>query len=226
MELSTKRLYELVAQSIGKQNITQTELANELNVSPQAVNNWEKRGIPHSIAVEAEEKYGASPSWLMKGIGQDVTLHKKTLSNQDLVSIPIYNKAASMGYGTISDEAKIIDYANVTKAWIRIQFPNITSVDNLTMIPSTGDSMSPTIESGEILWVDTGVKTADTDGIYAISFGNRFFVKRLTFNPLKRLLVISSDNPHAGDKWEVTEENAHDLIIHGKVLLSWKSIKL
>ncbi|WP_051919496.1 XRE family transcriptional regulator [Basilea psittacipulmonis] len=226
MELSTKRLYELVARSIGRNDITQTELANELNVSPQTVNNWEKRGIPPSIAVEAEEKYGASPTWLMKGVGQNLIIHQPEAHEADLISVPVYNKAASMGYGTISDEEKIVEFATVTKAWIRTQFPRITSIDNLAMIPSTGDSMSPTIASGEILWVDTGVNTTDVDGIYAISFGDRFFVKRLTFNPLKQVLTISSDNPLAGDKWEVTEENAYDLIIHGKVLLSWKSVKL
>ena len=62
----------------------------------------------------------------------------------------------------------------------------------LLVLDTTGDSMAPTIVSGERVIVDTGHNTPTPDGLYAI---------RDTFNCIvvKRLQVLRSARPAAGE---------------------------
>jgi transcriptional regulator with XRE-family HTH domain len=91
----------------------------------------------------------------------------------------------------------------------------------LLVLDTTGDSMVPTIASGERVIVDTGHKTPTPDGLYAIrdTFGF-IVVKRLqllrTARPTQ--VRIISDNPnHASEEVPLSEVE-----VVGKVLCSLK----
>jgi len=96
-----------------------------------------------------------------------------------------------------------------------------TSSDRLLVIESTGDSMEPTIVSGERVIVDTGHKTPTPDGLYAI---------RDTFQSIvvKRLQVLRSSRPTrvkviSDNQNHPTEETLlNDLDVVGKVLCCLK----
>jgi transcriptional regulator with XRE-family HTH domain len=87
----------------------------------------------------------------------------------------------------------------------------------LLVLDTNGDSMAPTILSGERVVVDTGHKMPTPDGLYAIrdTFGS-IVVKRLqvmrTAKPTK--VKIISDNPNHNNE----ETPLADLEIVGKVL--------
>jgi transcriptional regulator with XRE-family HTH domain len=92
-----------------------------------------------------------------------------------------------------------------------------TAATRLLVLDTNGDSMAPTILSGERVVVDTGHKTPSPDGLYAIrdTFG-AIVVKRLqvtrTAKPTR--VKIISDNPnHASE-----EAPLADLEVVGKVL--------
>jgi transcriptional regulator with XRE-family HTH domain len=92
-----------------------------------------------------------------------------------------------------------------------------TSAARLLVLDTTGDSMAPTILSGERVIVDTGHKTPTPDGLYAIrdTFGC-IVVKRLqvvrSSKPTR--VKIISDNPNHNNE----EAPLGDLEIVGKVL--------
>jgi transcriptional regulator with XRE-family HTH domain len=92
-----------------------------------------------------------------------------------------------------------------------------TASARLLVLDTTGDSMAPTILSGERVIVDTAHKTPTPDGLYAIrdSFGH-IVVKRLQVMRSARptRVKIISDNPnHASE-----ETPLNDLEVVGKVL--------
>jgi transcriptional regulator with XRE-family HTH domain len=96
-----------------------------------------------------------------------------------------------------------------------------TSPARLLVLDTNGDSMAPTVLSGERVVVDTGHRTPTPDGLYAIRdlFGS-IVVKRLqvlrTTKPTR--VKIISDNPtHASE-----EVPLGDLEIVGKVLACLK----
>jgi transcriptional regulator with XRE-family HTH domain len=96
-----------------------------------------------------------------------------------------------------------------------------TSTGRLLVIDTNGDSMAPTIMSGERVIVDTGHKTPTPDGLYAI---------RDTFECIvvKRLQVLRSSRP---TRVNIISDNANhpseemplaDLEVVGKVLCCLK----
>ncbi len=96
-----------------------------------------------------------------------------------------------------------------------------TAVSALLVLDTTGDSMVPTLMSGDRVIVDTGHKTPSPDGLYAIrdSFDG-IVVKRLQVMraAAKPRVKIISDNPnHAPEEVPLNE-----LEIVGKVLCGLK----
>jgi transcriptional regulator with XRE-family HTH domain len=92
-----------------------------------------------------------------------------------------------------------------------------TAPARLLVLDTNGDSMAPTILSGERVIVDTGHKTPTPDGLYAIrdTFGS-IVVKRLQVvrNSKPTRVKIISDNPNHNNE----ETPLGDLQIVGKVL--------
>jgi transcriptional regulator with XRE-family HTH domain len=104
-------------------------------------------------------------------------------------------------------------------SFVREQLHSVPS--QLLVLDTNGDSMAPTILSGERVVVDTGHKTPTPDGLYAIrdSFGS-IVVKRLqvmrSTKPTK--VKIISDNPNHNNE----ESPVGDLEIVGKALCCLK----
>jgi transcriptional regulator with XRE-family HTH domain len=96
-----------------------------------------------------------------------------------------------------------------------------TSADRLLVLETTGDSMAPTIVSGERVIIDTGHKTPTPDGLYAIrDTFNCIVVKRLqvlrSARP-PRVKIISDSKNHPSE-----EARLGELEIVGKVLCCLK----
>ena len=96
-----------------------------------------------------------------------------------------------------------------------------TSAAQLLVLDTTGDSMAPTVMSGDRVVVDTGHKTPTPDGLYAIrDTFESIVVKRLQLLRSARptRVKIISDNPnHASEEVPLAE-----LEIVGKVLCCLK----
>ena len=105
------------------------------------------------------------------------------------------------------------------KSFVREQLH--TSAGRLLVLDTNGDSMAPTIVSGERVIVDTGHKTPTPDGLYAIrDTFECIVVKRLQVLRSSRptRLKIISDNPNHPSE----EAPLGDLEIVGKVLCCLK----
>ncbi len=72
MHKTMVRLYE-VAKLRGLDG--PTAVANHLNISPQVVNNWERRGISMAGLLQAEEVFECSATWLRTGVGESSSRH-------------------------------------------------------------------------------------------------------------------------------------------------------
>ena len=84
-----------------------------------------------------------------------------------------------------------------------------------------GDSMSPTLDDGDQILVDTRETSPEREGIYVIRTDDVLNVKRVSANPATGLLTIKSDNP-LYDTWADVDPKTVQII--GKVL--WAGRKL
>ena len=91
-----------------------------------------------------------------------------------------------------------------------------------SIINASGNSMSPTIDSGDKLIVEhwNGTQIQDNK-IYVFCFNNEFFVKRLSKNLDE--IIIKSDNPEYRIR-TINGNTAEELILIGKIVGIIKSL--
>ncbi|MEJ6008656.1 XRE family transcriptional regulator [Novosphingobium aquae] len=185
--------------------ISQSELARRVGISQASI--WKLTKEPaqgskhiHKIAREL----GTSPEYLMgeSDIEDGPTPGESRLAfrgaepepppNPDLVEIDEIDLRFGMG-GTYLDEHVNAEPRQFSRAWLK----NFTKAapEHLVWTIGDGDSMEPTIRSGEVILIDKSqTKPLMGDGIWAAAFGEIGIVKRLLPMP-DGTVQIHSDNP-------------------------------
>jgi phage repressor protein C with HTH and peptisase S24 domain len=98
--------------------------------------------------------------------------------------------------------------------WIRRV--TATPIDHLIVLDVDGDSMEPTLRSGDNCLVDLRQRAPGRrDGLYGINRDGELQVKRVAAHPVTGLLTISSDNP-AYPRWVDILPGSIDII--GRVI--------
>ena len=119
----------------------------------------------------------------------------------DAVMVPMIDLSFSMGAGLVIDEGSIIGEYPFSREWLRARISG--RLEDVMLITGEGDSMSPTIMSGDVLLVDRAQRTVrQQDQIWAIAMHEVGMIKRL--RKQRDGYAILSDNPavpvdHADD---------------------------
>jgi len=162
------------------------------------------------------EQTGVNLHWLLTGQGsQYVEIKPEPETDLDVVSIPLHDVEASAGSGALLDapveELERIDFQ---RSWLQRQFH--TSPVGLVLIYVRGESMEPTLRSGDIILVDRKV-TEPREGIFVVRLDGSLLVKRLQVYPGRRIEVCS-DNP-AYKSFELdVKDPPDDFAVIGRVL--------
>lgn len=173
--------------------------------------------------VEIANALGVRTEWLSTGLGPMRSDDQQPLPIAPTSSVPgvfrvdVLDMTVSAGPGSfmISEFVEVLHAIEFTTEHARSLFGNRTQHD-VKVMTVDGDSMCPTIQSGDRLFFDVSVRNFKVDGVYAFVFGQHFHVKRLQMQGLQ--LAVLSDNPAYKD-WYVTEENQDQLYIMGKALI-------
>lgn len=130
-----------------------------------------------------------------------------------MIVIDVLNVEASAGNGAVGDLVEIVNQLHYVPEQFNAHFrgidPKSTRVINIR-----GDSMHPTFNTGDMIFVDISTQFFDGDGVYVFTYKGDLYVKRL--QKLGDYLLVISDNPTYKD-WEIKEENYEQLYIQGKV---------
>lgn len=188
---------------MAERGISQSELARRVGVSATSI--WKLLNEPsqgskhlHKIAREL----GTTPEYL-----DDETDEPGTASvgdsrlafrpapverDPDLIEVPQIDLRYGLG-GTYIDGPVVEEKRVFSRKLLR----HLTSAapENLFWALGDGDSMEPTIRSGELILIDRSQMTPRSgDGIWAFAFGDIGMVKRLRPMP-DGTVEIHSDNP-------------------------------
>lgn len=126
---------------------------------------------------------------------------------------------ASAGDGAAAiDHAEIIDHLDISTTWMR-QVLGVANAELIRVIGARGDSMSPTINNADLVFVDISQKTFTADAIYALLWRNDLMIKRLQAGK-DDTIHIASDNP-AYPPQIAGADNEHELTICGRVVGWW-----
>lgn len=200
---------------------TQQEIADICGVSRETWSRYEAGKL--EMGKDVYKKFidaNADADFLVTGIAKDVyeamiSKNKiKTASLDDFVMVARHEIAAAAGHGGVVTDESIVDHLAFKREWIK----QTLGLDpaHLALIDARGDSMSPTIESGDLLLLDTRPEKAKHEGVYVINLNGALLVKRLRIR-LTGVIEVLSDNAQYG-KESISGAQMEQLIIVGRVV--------
>jgi phage repressor protein C with HTH and peptisase S24 domain len=212
---------------------TQAEFAAACGTAPSVisliVSPNPKRNLGHQLARKIETAQKLPMGWLdsvhAKEPGETVdltflpaALAQKINSYRAVVEIERFDIAGSMGPGTEPPEMNmVVEHMSLDAGWVR-QNLVYTSLENLKLISGRGDSMAPTIRSGDALIVDVGVTTVDSDAIYYFQMRGQLHIKRIQRN-LDGLTIISDNGQYREIDVPATRED--DIKVLAQIIYWW-----
>lgn len=121
--------------------------------------------------------------------------------------IPMAETRLSAGGGCFVLSENMEDYYAFRKNWLsRVA----SSPNRLVLMRINGNSMSPTLEDGDTVMIDTGRRDIKEGMIYALRVDHSVMIKRLSFRVGGKVLIIS-DNRHDYDPYEAPMKDVHIL---------------
>jgi phage repressor protein C with HTH and peptisase S24 domain len=133
---------------------------------------------------------------------------------RQFVFVPRHQVAASAGGGAVINDETVVDHLAFRRSWIA-QTLGLDPL-HLALIDARGDSMSPTIESGDLLLLDTRNGGAKSEGIYVINLAGALLVKRLRIR-LSGTVEVMSDNPKYSSE-TISGSELDRLVLVGRVV--------
>ncbi|AKL17043.1 MULTISPECIES: XRE family transcriptional regulator [Citrobacter freundii complex] len=202
----------------------QAEIAKKMKLTPKAVSKWfngeaiPRRGRLQDLAA----LIGTSAAYLLGDEPEDGVSKGHMRMTPDVYRVEVLDLTVSAGPGTymLSDYVEVLYAIEFTTEHAQSLFGNRPN-DDVKVMTVNGDSMAPTLVSGDRLFVDISVRHFQTDGVYSFVYGKTFHVKRLQMQGNK--LAVLSDNP-AYEKWYIDEKCQDQLYVMGKALIH-ESIK-
>lgn len=214
-------LAERLKEARNAQGLTQKALGELIGVSQAAIQKIEtgKAGQTTKL-IDIARALKVRPEWLgsglgaMKDDGQPPSLPHS--SSEDIYRLEVLNLTVSAGPGVVNSEfVEVLRSMEYAPEDARMMFDG-RKAEQIRIINVRGDSMSGTIEPGDLLFVDIGVKKFDGDGIYAFLYDDTAHVKRL--QKMKDKLLVISDNK-IYSPWEpIEKDEMNRVLIFGKVI--------
>lgn len=201
---------------------TQGRLAKAVGMAQSSVNKLLNGASSSRKTVEIASVLGVRPEWLSTGSGlmrddgrkPEIIGEGKVTSN--IFRIEVLDFSVSAGPGAINNEfVEVLHSVEYPVEEARHMF-NGRKQEQIRIINVRGDSMSGTIEPGDLLFVDISIQHFDGDGIYAFIYDDTSHVKRL--QKMKDKLLVISDNP-TYRPWEpIEKEEMNKIFVFGKVI--------
>ena len=190
------------------------DVANALNITQANFATMKTRNkIPFSNILDFCALKRISINWLF--YGQDPS---SLIDSTDKYWIKYFPNVALSAGGGAYDGDDDYEKLDVPPFFTNI-LGGIDNIKNIEAINVTGDSMEPTLNSGNIIFLDKTKYDISKDGIYAFINEYGLFVKRIQ----KRIdgkLDIISDNK----EYPIQVVNKNEINILGKIIGSFGSI--
>ncbi|MBO6525829.1 LexA family transcriptional regulator [Erythrobacter sp.] len=147
--------------------------------SPRKLEEADRRRLAEFFGV-SEVELGADPE------------HLRPHGADDFIAVPRLPLDASAGPGAFSAEEISFDSYRFSRRWLREM--GLEGAD-LTAIRVEGDSMEPTLRSGDEIFVDRNKRSGE--GIHVVRIGDALHVKQAQASAPGRIMLISANDSYA-----------------------------
>ncbi|MDQ7067760.1 MAG: S24 family peptidase [Sulfurimonas sp.] len=190
---------KLVRKKLGLNN--QQGLADILKCNVGKIKGIEQgatKSLKRTDIILLSENYGFSDDWLESGTGpmfinenEELLKNVQQISNMldNNITIPFYSEInASAGHGCINGECEA---TNITIS--KDMLPSFST--KIEAIRVSGNSMTPTIEDEDIVFIDKNQTDPINGKIYVVYLCEEVYIKRLFIEPKTKDIILNSDNP-------------------------------
>ena len=202
---------ERLKEARNRLGLKQGEMAAQSGVSARAYQGYEAgRSVPGGEAIEGFIRTGINSNWLLSGEGEMLVADLVSREPKQETSAPSPQSDLTAHF----ESGQIVDHISFRPDWVRTELNS--NPENLVLITAIGDSMDPTIRSGDLVLIDRSSNVIKQDAIYCIAANDNLRVKRIQLK-LDGSFVISSDNA----KYEaelLTADAAASLKIFGRAI--------
>jgi len=223
---------------------SQSELSEKIEKAPAQISQWlnastnSKTGKPrvmsNAIAREIELKLEKPFGWMDQPLGTgesalgasrapvSATEAGSSTPPDGYIRLEHLSPSPSMGGGAYLDEpVHVVRHLDVLEQWVR-QKVGTTDPGRIKVLTGNGQSMAPTIQDQDLVFVDIAQRTIEGEGIYVIDVAGLLLLKKALILS-DGTLILRSDNTA-----DYPNEERHDLrkvadtiCIAGRVLAWW-----
>ena len=198
----------------------QTELSKRIDKSPAQISQWingsadsktgKARSMKSDTAREIEVALKLPRGWFDQPVESE-----NTTPQEGYIQLTLLDIKAEVGNGfDKNDYPKSVKLIEVSEKWAKNKLGH--NLESISVITASGDSMQPTFNCGDWLFVDKATNFYDEDGVYVFMSSSGLKVKRLQKFVSGELRIISDNQKY---KSEVIEDNEFNSIkICGKVV--------
>ncbi|OPZ78655.1 MAG: putative HTH-type transcriptional regulator [Alphaproteobacteria bacterium ADurb.Bin438] len=196
-----------VAEKTGTTHSTISKLQNGIN---QLTVEWIEK---LSKAIDCSPLELLPDEWQKENPNYGKSNFESSNKEQGFAEIEIISAIACCGNGNKNYDIEIIGKQLISILSLK-EITN-SKPENIKILKVRGDSMTPTINDSDLIWVDISYKTPTGDGLYLFIVRDELMVKRIRFNIFNNTATITSDNQN----YPPIETNKTDEItVIGKVI--------
>lgn len=174
------------------------------------------RGLKRDALTRYARAFNVSLEWLMTGRGAKSRKSSDwQIDGEPYLPVPMYDIRAAAGAGALVEDGEPTAHQVFREGFLR----GLTraSMDQLSVIQVSGDSMWETLHDGDAVLVDRSVTKIARDGIYILMFDGELLVKRCQRDLSDGAVLIMSDNPRY-QTVKVPAKRAEQLRVIGRVV--------
>lgn len=210
--------------------LSQTQLATKAGVSQGAISQLENGTSENSKhlpkiaqALGTTTEQLTSSRYDIEDILSDYVMAGGSNSGQtpvagEYVEIPQYDVSGSCGDGAMVGDVTVKGGLVFKKGWLESLG---VQPANLATIYAQGDSMSPTIEDGQVLLVDTSEIVPRSSKIYLVCIDEQLYIKRLINIFDGWLMRSDNQDKHRYPDINLSPERMVNIDIQGRII--WKA---
>jgi phage repressor protein C with HTH and peptisase S24 domain len=168
----------------------QAELAEKLNIHKNTMANYERgeRFPDVNVLLKILDVFpDIAPGWLLTGDGS------KRKSEPVREGFVMFSEMQiDVDHGCQIEGKQVVDFISFKEEWLQsvLRVPK----NHLTLLTVRGDSMSPTLNDGDIVLVDVRAARVTDSALYVLEMEDSFLVKRIQ-KKLDGSVVIKNENP-------------------------------
>lgn len=196
--------------------VSRANFIKGLDISARSLESYEKnetspdaRFLTRLWAKYSEQLSIEDFNWLLTGE------RRAAAAPDEYAHIPLYDVRAAAGGGAYVETETVTDVLAFRKEWIANELR--VSTKDLSVIFVEGDSMTPTLNPGDIMLVVKDHGLMPQDGVYVISLDGTLLVKRLQKLLGGRIAIQSDNHNYRPQEVDLKQANA-DFRIIGRVV--------